>query len=91
MSGVNRKDNDLFTIVQPMNAHDAVTVRSTSTPATYHIVDYADEATRRIASSLSAGESARLDLSRVGERGNVWRAEAATPRATATGGVSAGD
>jgi hypothetical protein len=55
-------------------------------------VAYADESTRRTVSSLSAGESARLSLSRVGNRGNVWRADAATPRSSgASHGITAGD
>ena len=82
---------DLFTVVESMNAHDAATVRCDGTHATYHLVAYADESTRRTVSSLSAGESARLSLSRVGDRGNVWRADAATPRAGASNGVTAGD
>lgn len=68
---------DSFIIVSEMNSHDAVTVRSTATHATYHLVDFADETTREALSSLSAGESVRLDLSRVGCRGNVWRADGA--------------
>ncbi|MFA1612306.1 hypothetical protein [Halobellus rubicundus] len=74
-----------FTIVSEMNGHDAVTVRSTGTNATYHLVDYADDATREALASLTSGESVRLDLSRVGRRGNVWRADAVTPRLSADG------
>lgn len=69
-----------FTIVVEMNGHDAVTVRSTAMHATYHLVDFADDATREALSSLSVGESVRLDLSRVGRRGNVWRADGAMVR-----------
>ena len=71
---------DSFIIVSEMNSHDAVTVRSTATHATYHLVDFADETTREALSSLSAGESVCLDLSRVGRRGNVWRADDAASR-----------
>lgn len=71
---------DSFTVVSEMNSHDAVTVRSTTTHATYHLVDFADDATREALSSLSVGESVRLDLSRVGRRGNVWRADDAVSR-----------
>jgi hypothetical protein len=91
--GVNTSSStDLFTIVESMNAHDAATVRRDGTNATYHLVAYADESTRRTVSSLSAGESARLSLSRVGNRGNAWRADAATPRSSgASHGITAGD
>ncbi|QCC46886.1 hypothetical protein [Halobellus limi] len=74
---------DSFTVVAEMNSHDAVTVRSTATHATYHLVDFADDATREALSSLSVGESVRLDLSRVGRRGNVWRADDAASRSPA--------
>ena len=91
--GVNTSSStDLFTVVESMNAHGAATVRCNGTNATYHLVAYADESTRRTVSSLSAGESARLSLSRVGNRGNVWRADAATPRSSgASRRVTAGD
>ena len=84
---------DLFTVVESMNAHDAVTVRSDGTNATYHLVAYADESTHQEVSSLSAGESARLSLSRVGDRANVWRADAAAPQPVepATDDLTAGD
>ena len=69
-----------FTVVSEMNRHGALTVRSSGTHATFHLVDFADDATREKLASLVAGESVRLDLSRVGRRGNVWRADAVTPR-----------
>ena len=80
MSAKPSPSPDIFTVVESMNAHDAVTVRCDGTNATYHLVAYADESTHREVSSLSTGESARLSLSRVGDRANVWRADAATPR-----------
>jgi len=83
---------DTFTIVESINDHGATTVRSTTAHATYHVVAYADDSTRQTVSSLAAGESARLSLSRVGERGNVWRAEEAALQPTdATSGLTAGD
>lgn len=92
MSKTRVDSTDMFTVVEPMNDHGATTVRSTATYATYHLVDYADESTRRAVSSLAAGDSARLSLSRVADRGNVWRAEAATPRASdAPDGLTAGE
>jgi hypothetical protein len=66
-----------------MNPHGGLTVRSSGTNATYHLVDYADESTREALESLAAGERVDLDLSRVGRRGNVWRANAVTPRLSA--------
>lgn len=93
MSADSSSSPDLFTVVESMNAHGAVTVRANRTNATYHLVAYADESTHREVSSLSAGDSARLSLSRVGDRANVWRADAATSRPTdpATDGFRAGD
>lgn len=86
------RSHDTFTVVEPMNAHDAVTVRAAGTNATYHLVAYADESTRRAFASLGAGESVRAAVSRVGDRGNGWRAESATPRpAATTDGITAGD
>ena len=83
---------ETFTIVEPTNDHGGTTVRSTAGHATYHLVAYADESTRRTVSSLAAGESARLSLSRVGDRGNVWRVDDATLRPTdAAGGLTAGN
>lgn len=92
MSANSSNQSDTFTIVEPMNGHGATTVRSTTAHATYHVVAYVDDSTRQAVSSLAAGESARLSLSRVGERGNVWRAEEVTLKpADATGGLTAGD
>lgn len=93
MSQKTGRGPDSFTIVSEMNRHGAVTVRSTATHATYHLVDFADDSTREALSSLSTGESVRLDLSRVGRRGNVWRADGATARThanTAESGSAAG-
>jgi hypothetical protein len=92
MSSKSSDRNETFTIVESMNDHGAATVRSTAAHATYHLVAYADEQTRQAVSSLAAGESARLGISRVGDRGNVWRAEEAAARpADATNGLTAGD
>ena len=84
MSSITDRGEDLFTIEREMNAHGAVTVRSTATKATFHLVEYADESTRESLSSLASGESVRIRLSRVGARGNVWRAEGTTPRVEAS-------
>lgn len=79
MSVNTSKSHSSFTIVSEMNAHGGLTVRSRETNATYHLVDYADESAREALESLGAGERVDLDLSRVGRRGNVWRADAVTP------------
>lgn len=93
MSVNSDSKGDMFTVVESMNAHDAATVRAEGTNATYHLVAYADESTHREVSSLSAGESARLSLSRVGDRANVWRADAAStpPAELSIGGANTGD
>jgi hypothetical protein len=92
MSANTGNRSETFTIVESMNDHGATTVRSTTAHATYHLVAYADDSTRQTVSSLAAGESARLSLSRVGDRGNVWRAEDAIQQPNdATSGLTAGD
>ncbi len=93
MSDTSDNSDDTFTVIEPMNAHDTVTVRSATTHATHHLVAYADESTRRALSSLDPGESVRAAISRLGGRGNGFRAEAATPRPaeSATGGRPASD
>jgi hypothetical protein len=93
MSKKAKQSGDVFTIVRPMNAHGAVTVRSTATNATYHLVDFDDESTRGALSSLAPGESVRAAVSRVGDRGNGFRVESATPRPAGSGpnGITAGD
>lgn len=92
MSESASNQSDMFTIVESMNNHGATTVRSTTAHATYHLVAYADDSTRQTVSSLTAGESARLSLSRVGDRGNVWRAEeAALQPADVPSSLTAGD
>lgn len=92
MSQTRLENESLFTVVEPMNGHGAVTVRRATTHATHHVVTYADESTRRTLSSLSADDTVRLDLDRVGHRGSTWRAEAATPRPPGTvGDVAASD
>jgi hypothetical protein len=76
----------LFTVVGEMNDHGALTVRSSETHATYHLVDYADERVRDRLSALSAGTTVRLRLARTGGRSNVWRVERALPGAQAAVG-----
>ncbi|RLM57109.1 hypothetical protein DVK02_04755 [Halobellus sp. Atlit-31R] len=60
-----------------------MTVRSTTTHATYQLVECADETTRETLSPLSPGESVQLRLTRVGQRGNVWCAEQQASRGAA--------
>ncbi|MBB6645011.1 hypothetical protein [Halobellus ruber] len=93
MSSKAETIGDVFTVVRPMNAHGAVTVRSATTNATYHLVAHADESTRRALSSLAPGESVSAAVSRIGGRGNGFRVEAATPRPAGAGpnGITAGD
>ncbi|WP_199723059.1 hypothetical protein [Halobellus sp. Atlit-38R] len=73
-------ETDSFTVVSAMNPHDALTVRSATTHATYQLVEYTDESTRDALAPLRPGESVRLSLSRVGRRGNVWRVDTASHR-----------
>ena len=79
-SPIPMTETDSFTVVTAMNPHDALTVRSTTTHATYQLVEYTDESTRDALASLQPGESVRLSLSRIGRRGNVWRVDIASHR-----------
>ncbi|SFG43843.1 hypothetical protein SAMN04488063_2048 [Halopelagius inordinatus] len=68
-----------FTIIQEMNDHGAMTVRARETHATYQVVEYGDESVRSRVADLPAGSQVRIAISRVGGRGNAWRANEVLP------------
>lgn len=80
-TATSESSGDMYKVDAEMNAHGAMVVRDTDRGATYHVVDYAAGVRDRI-EDLSTGSTVRLDLSRVGGRSNVWRAERLLPGTT---------
>jgi hypothetical protein len=78
---------DTYRIEAEMNKHGAIVLRDRDRGATYHVVDYASGVRDRVA-DLPAGSTVRLDLSRVGSRSNVWRANRILPGTTTSRSVS---
>lgn len=68
----------VYTVLDPMNEHGAVTVRD-ETNATYHAVDYAAPELRDRLADLSKGSTVRLELVRAGGRANVWKVTRVLP------------
>ncbi|MWV64233.1 hypothetical protein GRS48_05260 [Halorubrum sp. JWXQ-INN 858] len=71
-----------YTVASEQNDHGCITVRAHPRNATYHVVDYADDAARERVADLPAGSVVKLELSRAGRRGNVWCAESVHAAAT---------
>lgn len=69
-----RENPSSFTVIDPMNGHDAITVQETEGHATYCVVDYADAKTRDRLASLTEGSKIRMEVERAGVRANVWKA-----------------
>ncbi|WP_372910672.1 hypothetical protein [Salinigranum sp.] len=63
-----------FIVTDSMNNHGAITVQSTDSHATYHVVDYADAEARERLASLTEGAQVRMSVTRAGVRANVWTA-----------------
>ena len=82
----------VYRVERPMNDQHAMVLRAEEGPATIHAVEYADPRVRDRLASLSAGDTARLRVTRVGHRANVWRVERTYP-GTGTGSArgDAGD
>jgi len=64
-----------YTVISEQNDHNCATVRAHPRNETYHIVEYADDDARQRVADLPPGSVVRMELSRVGRRSNVWRAE----------------
>jgi hypothetical protein len=62
------------TILKEMNEHDAMCVEIVDENATRHIVDYDTNEVRQTLSALPEGASLPLQLERLEDRANVWRA-----------------
>ena len=76
-----------YTVVRGQNDHDALTVRETTRNSTYYVVECDGEDVEAVLDELERGDVLRMELRRVGRRGNAWCAESATP---AVGLVSPG-
>jgi hypothetical protein len=57
-----------------MNDHGAVTVELEETNEVRHLVEYATDRVRSVLAELPAGATVPVQMSRVGARSNVWRA-----------------
>lgn len=68
-----------YTVVRVQNDHDALTVRETTRNSTYHVVECDGEAVEAVLDEVECGDVLRMELRRVGRRGNAWCAENATP------------
>ena len=68
-----------YTVVRVQNDHDALTVRETTRNSTYHVVECGDEDVKTVLDEIERGDVLRMELRRVGRRGNAWCAENATP------------
>ena len=81
---------EVFTIVGEMNAHGALTLRTTETNATYRVVEYAHDGLRERLAGLPTGAPVTMELTRAGTRGNGWRADGVSLRNDAAGDAAAG-
>lgn len=68
------------TVLYEQNVHGAMTMRNPETGATFHIVAYGSPELRAEAERLEAGAKVELRVSRVGDRGDLWRAEELSDR-----------
>jgi hypothetical protein len=57
---------ETYTIVEPTDETEVVTIRASTTGETYEVVDFTDERVREYVTTLSAGSTVRLELAPVG-------------------------
>lgn len=62
-----------YVVVRVRNDHDAMTVRDSSRNSTFHVVECDGEALEELLDEVEVGDVVRLDLRRIGRRGNAWR------------------
>jgi hypothetical protein len=72
------KRSGKYVVVRVRNDHDAMTVRDPSRNSTFHVVECEDEDIDGLLDDLDIEDAVRLDLRRIGCRGNAWCAEDAT-------------
>ena len=72
-------EGTVYRVEQAMNDQRAMRLEAVEGGATVHAVQYATPRVRRRLASLSAGDIARLRVTRVGRRANVWCVERTYP------------
>ncbi|RAW45868.1 hypothetical protein DQW50_06565 [Halorubrum sp. 48-1-W] len=61
-----------YVVVRVRNDHDAMTVRDPSRNSTFHVVECDGEEFEDVLDEVGVGDVVRLDLRRIGRRGNAW-------------------
>jgi hypothetical protein len=84
------RDLDSFTVVKGRNRHGTMMLRAErSTNRTVFVVECADDDVRGVLERAAVGSEVKVDLERVGRRGNSWRAVAAERAETAERAMAA--
>ncbi|WP_321169318.1 hypothetical protein [Halorubrum sp. F4] len=78
------KRSGRYVVVRVRNDHDAMTVRDPSRNSTFHVVECDGEEFEDLLDEVDLGDVVRLDLRRVGRRGNAWCVMNASPAGDAT-------
>ncbi|WP_232745099.1 hypothetical protein [Halorubrum aethiopicum] len=71
--------SDRYVVVRARNDHDAMTVRDADRNGTYHVVECDGEELETLLDAVEPGDAVRLELRRLGRRGNAWCVEEADP------------
>ena len=72
-------EGTVYRVEQSMNDQRAMRLEAVDGRETIHAVEYATPRVRDRLAALSAGDTARLRVSRVGRRANVWRVDKTYP------------
>jgi len=64
-----------YVVLRVQNDHGAMTVRDPSRNSTFHVVECDDEAFEDVLDELDRADVVRLDIRRIGCRGNAWCVE----------------
>jgi hypothetical protein len=78
--------SDRYVVVRARNDHNAMTVRDADRNGTYHVVECDGEELETLLDAVEPGDAVRLELRRIGRRGNAWCAEEADPVGGGDGG-----
>ena len=79
----------VYRVEQPMNDQRAMVLEAVDGPTTVHAVQYATPRVRNRLAALSAGDTVRLRVTRVGRRANVWRVDRTYPGVASGPGADA--
>ena len=72
-------EGSVYRVEQAMNDQRAMVLEAVDGGATVHAVQYATPSVRDRLAALSAGDTARLRVTRVGCRADVWRVDRTYP------------